>query len=160
MTSTFPSKSKHQLENPIESEIKRHKCIIPTQSKHHYHHHYNHHNHLEESLNKQDHTMQEQHNYNSNTASHNPTHGTFTPITQSHSHEFLLNLENKVDIEMITEDSFVNRSNEHQDHHHQQKEEEELIECPCGHMHGPGQGTQHDIHAVGLLDIPLLRGPD
>lgn len=35
---------------------------------------------------------------------------------------------------------------------------QEYIECPCGHMHGPGQGDHHDIHAVGLASVPLLRG--
>lgn len=33
-------------------------------------------------------------------------------------------------------------------------------ECPCGFLHGPGQGDHFDIHAVGLSDAPLLRGPD
>ncbi|EGV66611.1 hypothetical protein CANTEDRAFT_112323 [Yamadazyma tenuis ATCC 10573] len=32
-------------------------------------------------------------------------------------------------------------------------------ECPCGYMHGPGQGDHHDTSAVGLGD-PLLRGPE
>lgn len=34
------------------------------------------------------------------------------------------------------------------------------VECPCGFLHGPGQGDHFDIHAVGLSDVPLLRGPD
>lgn len=33
-------------------------------------------------------------------------------------------------------------------------------ECTCGHMHGPGQGQHHDHSAVGLAEVPLLRGPD
>ncbi|ODV79939.1 uncharacterized protein CANTADRAFT_50675 [Suhomyces tanzawaensis NRRL Y-17324] len=36
---------------------------------------------------------------------------------------------------------------------------QEPQECPCGHLHGPGQGSNHDVHAVGL-GAPLLRGPD
>lgn len=34
------------------------------------------------------------------------------------------------------------------------------FECPCGYLHGPGQGHHDDIHAVGLSNEPLLRGPD
>lgn len=33
-------------------------------------------------------------------------------------------------------------------------------ECPCGHLHGSDGGVHHDIHAVGLASVPLLRGPD
>ncbi|CAH6718446.1 hypothetical protein CLIB1444_01S06898 [[Candida] jaroonii] len=33
-------------------------------------------------------------------------------------------------------------------------------ECPCGYLHGPGQGHHDDINAVGLSSQPLLRGPD
>ena len=33
-------------------------------------------------------------------------------------------------------------------------------ECPCGHLHGSDGGLHHDIHAVGLASVPLLRGPD
>lgn len=32
--------------------------------------------------------------------------------------------------------------------------------CPCGHLHGPGETQSHDMNAVGLSNIPLLRGPD
>lgn len=32
--------------------------------------------------------------------------------------------------------------------------------CPCGFLHGPGQGHHADISAKGFSDIPLLRGPD
>lgn len=31
--------------------------------------------------------------------------------------------------------------------------------CPCGHLHGPGQGDDHDHVAVGLTNNPLFRGP-
>lgn len=31
--------------------------------------------------------------------------------------------------------------------------------CPCGHLHGAGQGDIHDVYAVGLSDRPLFRGP-
>ena len=49
------------------------------------------------------------------TSLHNTNNGTFTPITQTHSHEYLMmmgeetiinNNNNKLDIEMITEDKF------------------------------------------------------
>lgn len=33
-------------------------------------------------------------------------------------------------------------------------------DCPCGFLHGPGQGHHHDKQAVGLSSFPLLRGPD
>lgn len=32
--------------------------------------------------------------------------------------------------------------------------------CPCGHLHGPGEAQSHDMNAVGLSNVPLLRGPD
>lgn len=164
MISTFPSKANHQLDNPIDSERKRHKSNMyhhqPSKSQQQQQRH----PHFDESTtNQKDHPMheqqqqQQQNNFNSNTTSHSPTHGTFTPITQTHSHEFLLNHESKFDIEMITEDRFIEKSNQME---HNQYQGEEMIECPCGHMHGPGQGYDHDIHAVGLADVPLLRGPD
>ncbi|KAK6204985.1 uncharacterized protein RJT21DRAFT_111528 [Scheffersomyces amazonensis] len=36
----------------------------------------------------------------------------------------------------------------------------ENFECPCGYLHGPGQGNNHDITAVGFSSEPLLRGPE
>lgn len=91
------------------------------------------------------------------TSLHNTNNGTFTPITQTHSHEYLMMMgeesnSNKLDIEMITEDKFFQPQ--------QNIEKPKYEECPCGHLHGPGQGNHHDIHAVGLSDFPLLRGPD
>lgn len=32
-------------------------------------------------------------------------------------------------------------------------------DCPCGYLHGPGD-QHHDITAVGLASVPLLRGPE
>ncbi|KAL6454534.1 hypothetical protein SBY92_004001 [Candida maltosa Xu316] len=91
------------------------------------------------------------------TLSHNPTHGTFTPITQTHSHEFTMTYNNHhIDMDSITEEKFTEKSKNINSFTH----EEGYKECPCGHLHGPGQGANHDIHAVGLSDHPLLRGPD
>ncbi|KAK6460113.1 hypothetical protein DFJ63DRAFT_315986 [Scheffersomyces coipomensis] len=33
-------------------------------------------------------------------------------------------------------------------------------DCPCGYLHGPGQGHDHDINAVGFSSYPLLKGPE
>lgn len=32
-------------------------------------------------------------------------------------------------------------------------------ECPCGHLHGPGEAHFHDISAVGFSH-DVMRGPD
>ncbi|CUM65267.1 uncharacterized protein PRCAT00002900001 [Priceomyces carsonii] len=32
--------------------------------------------------------------------------------------------------------------------------------CPCGFLHGPGQGNHSDMSASGYTSKPLLRGPD
>ncbi|RCK59329.1 hypothetical protein Cantr_07773 [Candida viswanathii] len=155
MISTFPSKTTHQLDNPIESERKRHKTFMHHQPSKQQERH----PHFEEpAVTKQDRQMQDHRSHNTDTASHNPTHGTFTPITQTHSREFILNQESKFDIQMITEESFIEKPNKKEQHH--KEEDEEMFECPCGHMHGPGQGNHHDVHAVGLAPVPLLRGPD
>ncbi|KAG7662675.1 uncharacterized protein J8A68_003805 [[Candida] subhashii] len=87
-----------------------------------------------------------------------------------------------VDFSMLTEDHFTNKPqalhhNEEmqsmsglppQPYQQQQQmqsmsmaqESSSDYECPCGHLHGPGQGNHHDITCVGLSDHPLLIGPE
>ncbi|KAG7191710.1 uncharacterized protein KQ657_002846 [Scheffersomyces spartinae] len=36
----------------------------------------------------------------------------------------------------------------------------DATECPCGYLHGPGQGDHQDLQAVGFANIPLMRGPE
>ncbi|ABN68493.1 predicted protein [Scheffersomyces stipitis CBS 6054] len=67
----------------------------------------------------------------------NNTNGTITPNTYAGVTD---------DVEMLTEESFSKKHTS--------------LECPCGHLHGPGQGHDHDIAAVGFLAEPLLRGPE
>lgn len=71
---------------------------------------------------------------NNNGAIIDLTHGTMTPLAS----------ENKENTEQSMTDAM----------------EVVQTECPCGFLHGPGQGDHHDIHAVGLSGVPLLRGPD
>lgn len=155
--------STHKLENPIESQRKRYKHNMQSMPSNTHHPHFQ----LSkdnENNNNHHHQHQQQHEpkyISTGTSLHNTNNGTFTPITQTHSHEYLMmmgeetiinNNNNKLDIEMITEDKFF------QPQQHIEKPKYE--ECPCGHLHGPGQSNHHDIHAVGLSDFPLLRGPD
>lgn len=154
--------STHKLENPIESQRKRYKHNMQSMSSNTHHSHFQLSKDNENNNNHHHQHQQHEPEYiSTGTSLHNTNNGTFTPITQTHSHEYLMmmgeetiinNNNNKLDIEMITEDKFF------QPQQHIEKPKYE--ECPCGHLHGPGQGNHHDIHAVGLSDFPLLRGPD
>lgn len=154
--------STHKLENPIESQRKRYKHNMQSMSSNTHHSHFQLSKDNENNNNHHHQHQQHEPEYiSTGTSLHNTNNGTFTPITQTHSHEYLMmmgeetiinNNNNKLDIEMITEDKFF------QPQQHIEKPKYE--ECPCGHLHGPGQSNHHDIHAVGLSDFPLLRGPD
>ncbi|KAI5969656.1 hypothetical protein CANMA_001319 [Candida margitis] len=90
---------------------------------------------------------------NSTTMHHDSLRGTFTPLTTTNSFDGKNNYFAAVS--MINEKHFVKDQ--------QQSEQLTIVstyDCPCGHMHGPGQGHHEDIGAVGFADFPLLRGPD
>lgn len=69
----------------------------------------------------------------------NPSIGTLTPVPLDVSMSMSMSMSMSDDMQIDLQPQF---------------------ECPCGHLHGPGQGSLHDVHAVGLSDHPLLRGPD
>ncbi|KAI5948894.1 hypothetical protein KGF57_005087 [Candida theae] len=101
----------------------------------------------------------------SNTMYHDSKRGTFTPLTTTNSYD---GLNHKMTaVSMISEQHFANAVNEQdrpQLSHTESKQQQITItssfDCPCGHLHGPGQGHHEDIGAIGFADFPLLRGPD
>ncbi|RLV95373.1 hypothetical protein JA1_001086 [Spathaspora sp. JA1] len=160
----------------IESALKKQKVdqysSIPTSTedfsahKHHHHkhhhHHHKHHKHQQDIM-TQEKPKQEEHHHHHHKHQHphttdaivDATHGTFTPISNAQSVDTIMSdveeLSRQVspgDLELITEKHFILQP--------------DIYECPCGHLHGPGQDAHHDhdIHAVGLSDHPLLQGPE
>ncbi|KAI5961375.1 uncharacterized protein KGF55_003998 [Candida pseudojiufengensis] len=97
----------------------------------------------------------------SSSTMHTPIHsGSYTPLTESNSRDSQLDQQQKSshheNIKLIDESHF-------QDYIKQQKisiSDNLENECPCGHLHGAGQGYHYDVGAVGFADFPLLRGPD
>ncbi|CAI5755922.1 unnamed protein product [Candida verbasci] len=97
---------------------------------------------------------------NNSNMSHNVNSGTFTPITQSNSCESITNLHKNHDIEMLDEDHFEKKQNygQMQSMSYLKINDKDTTECPCGYLHP--RGAHEDIHAVGLAEVPLLRGPE
>ncbi|KAI5954619.1 hypothetical protein KGF54_002395 [Candida jiufengensis] len=97
----------------------------------------------------------------SSTAMNSPIFsGLYTPLTQSNSinnqHDLNNNNIYHEKIKMIDESHFEN----HNTNSKQQLMNSFSNDCPCGHLHGAGQGHHDDLGAIGLADFPLLRGPD
>lgn len=141
----------HKLEDSVESEPKRFKLQL-----------------------QQPTTMSSQQQFNqshmscsstssSTTMYHDTTKGTFTPLTTTNSYDGLYHKMTAVS--MIDEQHFTNDQQLQQLGQIESKQQLITItssnfDCPCGHLHGPGQGHHEDIGAVGFADFPLLRGPD
>ncbi|WLF79124.1 hypothetical protein PVL30_002875 [Lodderomyces elongisporus] len=92
-------------------------------------------------------------NTNSNTNTmHSQIHGTMTPITQTNSRDQIENDKMEIENHLCTRADQIVDSQESLNLGY---------ECPCGHLHGAGQGSDHhDVSAVGFVDFPMLRGPD
>lgn len=92
-------------------------------------------------------------NTNSNTNTmHSQIHGTMTPITQTNSRDQVENDKMEIENHLCTRAGQIVDSQESLNLGY---------ECPCGHLHGAGQGfDHHDVSAVGFVDFPMLRGPD
>ncbi|KAG5420666.1 hypothetical protein I9W82_002547 [Candida metapsilosis] len=95
---------------------------------------------------------------------HDSMKGTFTPLTTTNSYE---GLNHKMTtVSMISEKHFSTSVEQQPQSNEIQAKQQQItittgsFDCPCGHLHGPGQGHHEDIGAVGFADFPLLRGPD
>lgn len=156
-------KNIHKLEDSVESEPKRFKLQPqqPTTMS------------SQQQFNQSHMSSQQQFNQshmsNSSTGSsttmyHDTTKGTFTPLTTTNSYDGLYHKMTAVS--MIDEQHFT-KDQQQLRQLSQIESKQQLItitssnfDCPCGHLHGPGQGHHEDIGAVGFADFPLLRGPD
>lgn len=96
----------------------------------------------------------------STTLHHDSLKGTFTPLTTTNSYDGLIQKPSTVS--MINEQHFTT-GQQLLGHMYSQLQlitVSSSFDCPCGHLHGPGQGHHEDIGAIGFAHFPLLRGPD
>ena len=145
-------RGKHQLQDSFESESKRLKLdlhSVPMSSQ--------------QQQQKQSATSF-QTTGTPSTIYHDSMKGTFTPLTTTNSYE---GLNHKMTaVSMISEKHFSTAVEQQPQLNEIQAKQQQItittgsFDCPCGHLHGPGQGHHEDIGAVGFADFPLLRGPE